>query len=54
MEISSFLKAIITKTMTQVQNQTQWTQLEDRDVSPSHWNFDKGDKNIHRGEKQHL
>lgn len=49
MEISSFLKAIITKTMTQVQNQTQWTQLEDRDVSPSHWNFDKGDKNIHWG-----
>lgn len=35
--------------MTQVQNQTQWTQLEDRDVSPSHWNFDKGDKNIHWG-----
>lgn len=32
-----------------MQNQTQWTQLEDRDVSPSHWNFDKGDKNIHWG-----
>lgn len=45
MERSSFLKAIKTKTMTQVQNQTQRTQLEDRDVSPSHWKFDKDDKN---------
>lgn len=45
MERSSFLKAIKPKTMTQVPNQTQWTQLEDRDVSPSHWDFDKDDKN---------
>ena len=45
MERASFLKTIKTKTMTQVQNQTQWTQLEDRDVSPGHWKFDKDVKN---------
>lgn len=53
MERFSFLKAIKTKTITQVQNQTQRTQLEDRDVSPGHWKFDK-DENHTKVKKQHL